>query len=147
MGKRKTTDDDIKRLAERVFRQSPHMQDEDDFNNAFQKYMDVDLTAGQEKLKKQVFRAVTERHSSILTAGKPKASKKAMQRKAERRREVRAFQNSFDVAGRVGGKVAFLRKTTDRRGHTHYRDSKGRFGTTKSKGQSWSNRHTKVTRV
>ena len=143
MKRRVTKEEDIIRLAERVFKQNPGMQNRADFNTTFDVYMDADLTKAQNTLlRNDVFDNIRSKHRGISPDGKEKRKEKPKrrltkaQRLAERKRDVKSYKRkafSFEFAGRVRNKVVFLRKATDKRGRISYRDSKGRFGSVTGK--------------
>lgn len=138
--RRKTPEDDIFRLAERVFRLGGII-DKETFDLAFDNTIGMPMTGGQDTdLRKDVFKVVVSNHpdevrsSSLLKDAKGKSFEKDRDKTAKRivtsqdeyvrqgarnvdldeydtKRGKRILKEDFDIAGRIKGKVVFARKT------------------------------------
>ena len=124
MAKRITTEEDVERLSERVWRHGGYsIRDEDQFKTVFKDYMDGDITGKQEKLMSNTWDYTAVKHN--LPTGKQWRPSKDMDIRSKPKKD-------FDFIGTIGKKhkVVRVRKTSYKRENKTvivYRDEKGRF--------------------
>lgn len=133
--KRTTPEDDIDRLAERVWQRGRgKIRNRDDFDAVFDSY----LTQGGKGLTKQqrldlrdsTFSKIQKRHSGVSSErGKDTSQRKELFASAGRV----PSREEYVHPGKVGKRTAFLRRTIitfkkSGKQRTVYRDSKGHFG-------------------
>jgi hypothetical protein len=151
-----TLQDDVERLADTIQSQFPGIQTEQDFNRAFQMYLEETLTNGQDSdLRPKVLTEFKKRRPIIetetfkeargrdfnrdrkKTAKRVTTSVKEYKRVGAQNIDLKGYDTKprrkrgvFDVMGRVKGKVVFARidfvKIKSKK-VTKYRDKKGRF--------------------
>ena len=133
--KRTTPEDDINRLAERIWQRGRgKIRNRDDFDAVFDSY----LTQGGKGLSKQqrqdlkdsTFKKIQKRHSGVSAErGKDTTQRKELFASAGRV----PSKEEYSIPGKVGKRTVFLRRTIitfkkSGKQRTVYRDSKGHFG-------------------
>lgn len=133
--KRATPEDDIDRLAERIWmRGRGKIYNRDDFDAVFDGYLtqgDKRLTPEQRtELRNRTFNKLQKRHSGVSSSrGKDTPQRKKLFKSAGRV----PSKGEYSHPGKVRGRTVFLRRTiivykkTGKQA-TVYRDDKGRFG-------------------
>lgn len=130
--KRATPEDDVNRLAERIWQRGRgKITTIEDFNAVYDSYMTSQgqsLTAEQKGLlKKKVYKRVVTKHHLDVRHGKNKQRQALFARAG-----LKPSPAEFSILGRARKRTVYLRRThyTTKRGKyvTAYRDQKGRFG-------------------
>lgn len=127
---RKTPEDDIERLAERVWdRGREKIQDRSDFEAVFLGYMVNEGRASKsKKLRDAVFNKIVELHPGKVFKGRLHAN--GEREKVFSKLAVKPTQQEFDTFGFVKGRVVKVRQThyyAQGRRRVVFRDIRGRF--------------------
>lgn len=123
---RRTLEDDVDRLAERIWDSGHHLiQDGEDFNNVFDNYL-IEVNEKQDTtLRKKVFDALRRKHPGVSTKGEHLSEKK---KKEFTTRVLK--RKEFTYIGKSGKRVVMARRTilqVKGKERVVYRDMKGRF--------------------
>lgn len=130
--KRITPEDDVNRLAERLWERSRgKMQTRTDFDTVFDTYLTQDgqdLTPRQKRtLRQQVFDSIRRKHKNV----KDRRVKNEERERVFEAAAVKPSPKEFDTLGTSGGRRVYARRTIlrfkDGTQRVVYRDRKGRF--------------------
>lgn len=136
MTKRKTTNEEIERVAERIFNSGKLIRDRNDFNRVFAKNIaGTDLTAAQKEFRENVFSRYEKQHPEVKV---PEERKKIARKSGLSKKEFEKIEKKFrniDIPARERTKkgtfrVVFAEKTSviiNKKSVVRYRDAKGRF--------------------
>jgi len=125
---RKTPEEDVDRLAERIWRHgNGNIKDINTFEEVFKSYMPVGLSYKQQQaLKKETFKAIRNKHSNVSEKRVTKIPK--TEKVLERRKFVfRGYSKGKLVDATQTYVVYTNKKTGQQKKMIRYRDRKGRF--------------------
>lgn len=133
-GKRETPEDDVERLAEKIYNEYGNkIEDIDSFNKYFNKYMGTMKGATGTKLRKKVFENMIETHPLIIPKITPTSKKEV------KKLPIEKVKPKFQYLRYVKNKIVYARKETliykiKKKEITRiiYRGKLGRFTSSKS---------------